>query len=65
MELISHVESQDFVGIGYVAEPKKSIDRLLTQRAQRLHAGTQQLTVCVTSLSYPSLFGSICRLDIS
>ena len=45
MELISHVESQDFLSIGFVAEPKKSAEKVLTQRAQRLHARAQQLSV--------------------
>lgn len=45
MALIEQVESQDFVGIGFVGEPKKSPERLLSQRAQRLHACAQRLSV--------------------
>lgn len=44
MALIEQVESQDFVGIGFVGEPKKSPERLLSQRAQRLHACAQRLS---------------------
>ncbi|KAK9812483.1 hypothetical protein WJX73_003380 [Symbiochloris irregularis] len=45
LELVNHVESQDFVGIGFVAEPKKSVDKYLSQHAQRLQASRQRLSV--------------------
>lgn len=45
MELAKHVESQDFVGIGFVAEPKKSVEKYLSQHAQRLQASRQRLSV--------------------
>lgn len=45
VELASHVESQDFVGISFVAEPKKSVEKYLSQHAQRLQASRQRLSV--------------------
>lgn len=58
MELITQIESQDFIGTGLVSEPKKSAEKLLAQRAHRLYARAQQISVscadnAMTLIAFP------------
>ena len=65
-ELIANVESQDFLGTGLVTEPKKVFDKVVAQRAQRLHARTHQLSVRPLSWHVACCnHGAICMCDLA